>query len=72
MIKRIPKGSFHVFTRVWWKRNPEWPNGREPHLGRKTTINWFQTEESARAACKQYNDSHDPGPMSRKAEYEEV
>lgn len=65
------KARYHVFTRVWWKRNAEWPDGREPHMGRKTTINYFHTEESARAACKQWNAQNDPGPMSRKAEYED-
>lgn len=30
-----------------------------------------KTQEEARAICKQYNDTHDPGFLSRKAEYEE-
>lgn len=30
-----------------------------------------ETEEEARAICQRYNDSHDSGFLSRKAEYEE-
>lgn len=63
---------YHVFTRTWWKRNPSYPNGREPGAGRKTTLaRNVQTEEEARAICKRYNDTHAPGPLSRKAEYQE-
>lgn len=30
---------FRVFTRRWWKGNPNYPNGLEPYAGgRKTTI----------------------------------
>ena len=72
MRKRAPKGSFRVFVRSWWRDNPEWPNGLEPHAGRKTTICWFMTEESARAAAQAYNATHNPGRYSRKAEIEEV
>ena len=71
-MKHKKQGAYHVFNRVWWKRNAEWPEGREPHAGRKTTMGYYGSEAEARAACKEYNDSHDPGPMSRKAEYEEI
>lgn len=62
--------TFRVFTRTWWRRNPAWPGGREPGAGRKTTLARRCTEEEARRMCKQYNDAHDPGFLSRKAEYE--
>ena len=63
---------YRVFTRTWWKRNADWPGGREPSAGRKTTIaRNVQTEEEAQAICRRYNTSHDPGFLSRKAEYEE-
>lgn len=63
---------YRVFTRTWWRRNPSWPGGREPGAGRKTTIRRnVPTEADARASCRAWNDSHDPGPLSRKAEYEE-
>lgn len=62
---------YRVFTRTWWKRNPNWPGGREPGTGRKYSIARFvETEEQARAIARRYNDSHDPGFLSRKAEYE--
>lgn len=63
---------FHCFTRTWWKANREWPGGREPGSGRKHTLaRNVKTEEEAREICKQYNKTHDPGFLSRKAEYEE-
>lgn len=63
---------YHVFTRTFWKANDKWPDRREPCLGRKHTLqDDVETEEEARAICKDYNDSHDPGFLSRKAEYEE-
>jgi len=64
--------AFRVFTRTWWRRNSAWPGGREPGAGRKHTLaRRVETEEEARAICKRYNDTHDPGFLSRKAEYEE-
>lgn len=62
---------YRVFTRTWWIRNPGWPGGREPGAGRKHTLaRRVETEEEARAICQRYNDTHDPGFLSRKAEYE--
>jgi hypothetical protein len=52
--------------------NPSWPNGLEPGAGPKTTIAKVRTEEEAQERCQEYNDSHDPGRLSRKAEYEEI
>jgi hypothetical protein len=63
---------FHVFTRTWWKRNPNYPGGREPGVGRKTTLaRNVTTAEEARAICQRYNETHAPGFLSRKAEYQE-
>jgi hypothetical protein len=63
--------TFHVFTRTWWIRNPAWPNGREPGAGRKSTLRrHVETESEARAICQQYNTTHKPGFLSRKAEYQ--
>ena len=62
---------YKVFTRTWWKNNPSYPNGLEPSPGRKTTIsNNIEFESTARLTCKNYNDTHNPGRLSRKAEYE--
>ena len=62
---------YRVFVRNWWKNNPNRPNGLEPGPGRKTTLDWVYTEQEARQMCKEYNDTHDPGRLSRKAEYME-
>lgn len=64
--------SYYVFTRVWWKPNPSWPDGREPYAGApRRTIAKGCTYEEARAIAKEWNATHDPGPMSRKAEFDE-
>ena len=60
---------YRTFTRTWWKNNPKWPNGLEPHAGRKTYHETFATEDEARAFCCDYNDTHDAGRLSRKMEY---
>ncbi len=62
---------YDVFTRTWWRHNPAWPNGLEPHAGRKTYLARNVTEAEARALCRQYNDTHASGRLSRKAEYEQ-
>lgn len=63
---------FRVFVRSWWRPNSAWPGGREPHAGRKTTLALVATEAMARRYCQSYNDTHNPGKWSRKAEYERV
>ena len=61
----------NVFTRNWWKPNPSWPNGLEPApTAHKKYLAYGLTEEEARAYCQEYNDTHDPGRLSRKAEFE--
>lgn len=66
--------AYRIFTRTWWKPNRAWPNGREPGAGRKSYGKHpvVQTIEEARAYCKRWNETHDPGPLSRKAEFEET
>jgi len=64
--------SYRVFVRNWWKSNPSWPNGLEPHAGRKFTLHKrVDTYEEARNICQVYNANHKPGKLSRKAEFEE-
>jgi len=63
---------YKIFTRTWWKDNKNYPNGLEPCIGRSTTIARVQTEEDARLYCKEYNKTHKPGRLSRKAEYTRV
>lgn len=65
--------AFRVFTRTWWRDNPQWPNGLEPCAGRKTVLRKsVESEADARAICQDYNRTHTPGRLSRKAEYERV
>jgi len=64
---------YKVFTRNWWKSNPAWPNGLEPNSNaRKRTIAKVETEEQARQIAQEYNKNHEPGRLSRKAEYTQV
>ena len=64
---------YKVFVRNWWKNNPKWPNGLEPcSTARKHHIGRVETEEAVRAMCRTYNDTHEPGRLSRKAEYMET
>ena len=64
--------SYRVFSRTWWKKNPSWPGGREPAPGRKYTLAVVDTEDEAREVCKAYRETHEPGLLSRKAEYEAI
>ena len=68
----MPVESYRVFTRTWWKPNPSWPNGREPGPGPKRTMRGGTrlTYAEAREMCREYNESHNPGPMSHRAEFE--
>jgi hypothetical protein len=60
---------YYVFTQTWWRRNPAWPNGREPGAGRKHTLRRNLTLSEAQQMCREWNATHDPGPLSRKAEF---
>jgi hypothetical protein len=62
---------YTVFVRNWWRANPDWPNGCEPDAsGRRRVIaRNIQTEDEARRIAQQYNATHKPGKLSRKAEY---
>jgi len=62
--------SYRVFTRTWWRRNPAWPSGLEPHAGRKTVLARHVTNEEARQLCAAWNRTNPPGRLSRKAEFE--
>lgn len=69
---------FEVFHRTWWANNWErtedgelkWTDGLEPCVGEETVIaRHVATEEEARAICEQWNDTHEAGRLSRKAEF---
>lgn len=62
---------YRTFIRTWWRNNPSWPNGLEPHPGRKNyTGHTYQKMEEARAACAEYSRTNNPGKLSRKMEFE--
>ena len=63
---------YRIFTRTWWKSNKSWPNGLEPHMGRKTTIAHVDTYAAAADFCRVYNVNHAPGRLGRKAEFEQA
>ena len=68
---------FTVFVRNWWKYAPGVVNSLDPSLNglepdpsaEKTQLCVFDTEEEAQAYAMEYNKTHQPGPLSRKAEY---
>lgn len=67
--------SFRVFVRNWWRRatpgDPGYPSALVPNpSARRHTIARHMTEAEARALCAEWNATHRPGPLSRKAEYE--
>ena len=67
--------AYRVFVRNWWKDNFDgtWPNNLEPDSAAKERfLGTFSTEEAARQRCAIYNDPHEAGRYSRKAEYEEA
>ncbi len=63
---------YRTFVRTWWKDNPAWPNGLEPEAGKRQYHDRYATHLEAVQACREYNDSHEPGRYSRKMEFEEV
>lgn len=65
------EAMYNVFVRTWWKRNPAWSQGREPSPGRKRYLRRGVKYLEARMICEQYNTTHNPGPLSRKAEFEQ-
>lgn len=60
-------GGYNVFVRNWWTRTA---NGRTPGAGRKRYLARGVSEDRARQLCQEYNESHNPGFLSRKAEFE--
>ena len=71
-MRRGTATRYYVFTRVWWKPNPSWPNGREPYPGApQRTIARGCTEDEARTIAQEWNATHKPGRWSRKAEWTE-
>jgi hypothetical protein len=64
--------TYTIFIRAWWniKKDRYSQTVKSPAIGaRRTIIAHTNSEEEARAICKQYNETHNPGPRSIKAEY---
>lgn len=73
----VRRGRFHVFHRTWWREaDPNdpadrgYPNGLVPSPGKKHTIARVDSEEEALEICRKYRETHDPGRLSDKAEYQ--
>ncbi len=60
--------TYNVFVRNWWRRERGVlvPNSG----GRKKFIRRDLTHAEARQMCQEYNRTHKPGVLSRKAEFE--
>jgi hypothetical protein len=62
--------NYRIFVRDWWRIDPS-TKQRVPNTGdRGETIGEAETEEEARAICREWNDNTEPGYLSRKAEFE--
>lgn len=62
---------YEIVVKNWWKVNTAWPDGLEPDgFGEPEIIQRdVETEDQAAEICQAYNATHEPGPLSRKAEY---
>jgi hypothetical protein len=67
-----PDTLYYVFVRDWYKENPEYPNGLEPCAGKEEIIAQDISEDEARKIAREYNRTHNPGRLSRKAEFSEI
>lgn len=61
---------YDVFTRKGWKDNPSYPNGLEPHLGKKTYLAKALSYTDAKKLCEVWNATHKPGRYHRMAEFQ--
>jgi hypothetical protein len=72
--EKTKTATYCVFTRTWWKEatSAGWPNNLEPQAGTRSYRGHPKglTYSEAREYCQDWNDSHDPGRYSRKAEFE--
>lgn len=63
----LDNATFEVFVRDWWRieRGVRVPN---PGAEREILDTGLSLDE-ARELCREWNDSHEPGELSRKAEF---
>lgn len=66
----MAKSKWRVFKRYWWRLNKDFPGGREPALGNKQHIRFFDSKKEARDFAIEYNRTSRPGRTSIKAEFE--
>lgn len=64
--------AYQVYLRDWWIDDPKNKLGILPGPGPKELIKVVETFQEARDYCVDYNKTHDPGRLSRKAEFESV
>lgn len=64
--------SYATFTRTWWtwRYRTNGTRYRVPGAGPRRYHGRNLTYDEARAMCYQWNTTHDPGPLSRKMEFE--
>jgi hypothetical protein len=70
--------AYRVFVRNWWRRDSQstfYHDGvrvtGDPGARKYTIAKRIQTEEEAQRIAQEYNATHKPGPLSRKAEYDD-
>ena len=63
---------YNVFVRTWWSYNTKWPGGKEPSPGKRRYLKRRVTYAEAMDICSAYNSTHEPGPLSKKCEFEEA
>lgn len=68
----MEQARYYVFTRTWWRSNSAWPGGREPGAGPRHKQGHPRnlTIEEAQRYCREWNATHKPGKLSRKAEFD--
>ena len=64
--------SFQTFTRTFWKLDKNSPDGRSPSIGHAYPLEIVYTEEEAIKVCLEWNATHEPGILSKKAEYTSI
>ena len=66
----MASSNWRAFRRYWWKPNKDSPGGREPALGNKQHLQYFDTKKEARDYCIEWNKGRRPGRTGIKAEFE--
>lgn len=60
--------GYTVFVRNWWKKDRNGDLVPDP-LANKSVKKTGLTLEEAQKYCKEWNETHNPGVLDRKAEY---